>query len=315
MELENTVAVVLTQVDVEITDILIERIISMSPKYLIVVINNPSPAGKYQSENVFFINTGKNLGAAGGFSLGISEALRLRPEFIWTCDDDAIPDSKDLLKDLGIQACIYTADITAPIIVSSENPDRLAFPYRRYGKRLWKCSDIIKFDFLLGQAHLFNGTLFRASIFADTGLPDARLFIRGDEREFLLRVKRKGFKILTIPNLRISHPTGENELHHTFFKLLRVPIPQSNVKYSYYVRNRGYLVRKFHRVDWLLIDLIRYFSFFILSGRFPFSIFQETLWLYFKGFLGAVDEELLMDDATYLRLIAETSAGGSSSYL
>ena len=315
MELDNTVAVVLTQTDVKNTDVLIKRIIGMSPKYLIVVINNSSPAGKYQSENVFFINTGKNLGAAGGFSLGISEALQLQPKFIWTSDDDAVPDSKDLLTDLSIEASIYGADITAPIIISSENPERLAFPYRRYGRRLWKCSDIIKFNYLLGQAHLFNGTLFRASIFADAGLPDARLFIRGDEREFLLRVKSKGYKILTIPKLRISHPSGENELHHTFFGLLRVPIPKSNVKYSYYVRNRGYLVRKFHRVDWLLIDLIRYFSFFILSGRFPFSIFQETFWLYFKGFLGAVDDELLMDDATYLKLITETSAGGSSSYL
>jgi len=315
MEIGNTVAVVLTQTDVNLTDILIKRIIGLSPKYLVVIINNSSPAGRYQSENVFFISTGENLGAAGGFSRGISEALLLHPEFIWTCDDDAVPDSQSLLQDLSSQATLYAADITAPVIVSSENPDRLAFPYRRYGRRLWKRSDLFKFDYLSGQAHLFNGTLFRASVFSDAGLPDARLFIRGDEREFLLRVKRKGFKILTIPHLSISHPTGENELHHTFFKLLRAPIPKSIIKYSYYFRNRGYLVRKFRRVDWLLIDFVRYFSFFMFRRRPSWIVFRQTMWLYFKGFTGSIEEELLIDEATWLKLVTIIPVGGSSSNL
>ena len=307
MAVENTVAVVLSQNDIDFNDILVKRIIELSPTFLVVVINNSSPARRYQIENVIFINTGKNLGAAGGFSRGISEALLLRPEFIWTCDDDAIPVSSRLLLDLKNCASDLAADVTSPAIVSSKDPERLAFPFRKFGRRLWKCSDIENFDFILGQAHLFNGTLFRASIFTEIGFPDPRLFIRGDEREFVLRIKKRGFKVLTVPKLKISHPTGEDELYPTCFGLLNTPIPQSKIKYSYYIRNRGYIVRRFHRIDWLLIDFIRYFSFFIFHKNCSFEVFAHTLSIYVNGLSGAIDEEMLIDEEVWLKLMSMIS--------
>ena len=72
----------------------------------ILVIDNASTDGtkeeivKYiELEQVIYINTGNNLGGAGGFNFGIKEAVRLGYKYIWLMDDDCIV-HKDSLKEL-----------------------------------------------------------------------------------------------------------------------------------------------------------------------------------------------------------------------
>ena len=68
----------------------------------IMVIDNCSTDGtinlvkNINDSRVIYINTGENLGGAGGFQFGIREALERHYEYFWLMDDDSIPTTRAL---------------------------------------------------------------------------------------------------------------------------------------------------------------------------------------------------------------------------
>ena len=67
-------------------------------------------------------------------------------------------------------------------------------------------------DLLPGIASLFNGALFRASTLEAVGVPDLRLFIRGDEVEMHRRLVRSGLPFGTCLNAVYLHPAGRRRV-------------------------------------------------------------------------------------------------------
>lgn len=72
----------------------------------VLVVDNASTDGtrEYISEElknkrVIYINTGSNLGGAGGFNFGMKEACKMDYDFVWLMDDDCIVHD-DTLKEL-----------------------------------------------------------------------------------------------------------------------------------------------------------------------------------------------------------------------
>ena len=66
-------------------------------------------------------------------------------------------------------------------------------------------------DLLEGIASLFNGALFKASTIDAVGVPDLRLFVRGDEVEVHRRLQRSGLKFGTCLTAAYVHPNGAEE--------------------------------------------------------------------------------------------------------
>ena len=75
----------------------------------ILLIDNNSTDGtkKYikelNDEKIIYINTGKNIGGAGGFYTGVKEAIKRGYEYAWLMDDDTIP-YEDALEELSNKA-------------------------------------------------------------------------------------------------------------------------------------------------------------------------------------------------------------------
>ena len=70
------------------------------------------------------------------------------------------------------------------MVCNADDPQRLAFPLRRglvWRRRVSELRTADDQDLLPGIASLFNGALFAASTFESIGVPDLRLFVRGDE--------------------------------------------------------------------------------------------------------------------------------------
>ncbi len=261
-----------------------QRVSEYGLDFVFLVINNESTVPDFQIGNFSFVHSRTNLGGAGGFALGMTLALNSEASWIWTCDDDAYAETKLVAQKLLEKSVDQGFDLLAPIILSPWNQDRLSFPYRGKFKRIWTRGEILKFDFVRNQAHLFNGTLFKVELIKTIGIPDSRLFIRGDEQEYLLRILRANYKVGTTTQVAMIHPSSEDELYPTLFGILRTPIPQSMVKFSFQIRNRGYITRKYLKLDWLFLDIIRYISFFLLRKDPQFSAFGKTLRLYLIGF-------------------------------
>lgn len=140
----------------------------------------------------------RNLGGAGGFAYGILAALAYGATHVWLMDDDGLPRDPDCLRQLTRAIEEHEADVVAPLILDIEDEQRLAFTYFVEGRRITTRDGMAGFPLVRHFAHLFNGTLARAEAFARFGIPNYRLFMPGDEIDFLHRVRRGGGLIMTM---------------------------------------------------------------------------------------------------------------------
>ena len=101
------------------------------------------------------------------------------------------------------------------MVCNLDDPDQLAFPLRR--GLVWRrlASELrtegAGQDLLPGIASLFNGALFRAATVEAVGVPDLRLFVRGDEVELHRRLVRSGLPFGTCLDAIYLHPCGTDE--------------------------------------------------------------------------------------------------------
>ena len=106
------------------------------------------------------------------------------------------------------------------MVVNLDDPDRLAFPLRRGLEWRRLRSELEPAgEFLAGIASLFNGALISAHALEVIGVPDYRLFIRGDEVEYHRRLARSGLAFGTCLTAAYLHPDGSELLRIEFHKV------------------------------------------------------------------------------------------------
>ena len=119
-------------------------------------------------------------------------------------DDDclAAPDAlEQLLSSPNLGPCIKNC-----ISINVNNKDELAFYVYGPNKTLRHVTDMTPFDLICEVASLFNGTLISAEVVRTIGIPDEKLFIWGDEIEYMTRAQKMGFPVVTIPKSVFYHP-------------------------------------------------------------------------------------------------------------
>jgi rhamnopyranosyl-N-acetylglucosaminyl-diphospho-decaprenol beta-1,3/1,4-galactofuranosyltransferase len=213
----------------------------------------------------------RNLGGAGGFAYGILSALADGATHVWLMDDDGLPLEPDCLGALAAASDAHRADLVSPVIVDTEDTSRLAFPYAVGGRWLWTRREVGEIAGpVRRQAHLFNGALVRAEAFSRYGIPDYRLFLRGDETDFLLRVLRGGGQVLTLPEVAFRHPSGDGDRVRLLGGRLHAVVPPDPGKQFHFFRNRGYVLRRHGLVLQALHDAVRYPLYFLWVRRGDF---------------------------------------------
>jgi len=240
------------------------------PDAILVVANTPSRETMDLLDRHRAVRTlasQANLGGAGGFAYGILAALAAGATHVWLMDDDGLPLETSCLAALLAASEAQRADVVSPLIVDIENGSRLAFPYRLEGRWAWTRSDMAGVRHLRDFAHLFNGALVRAETFARFGIPDYRLFVRGDEIDFLHRVRRKGGLVLTLTEVAFRHPSGAADIVPLLGGRLHAVVPPDRRKRLHFFRNRGYLLRRHRLVRQALHDVVRYSLYFLLVRR------------------------------------------------
>ncbi len=226
-----------------------------------------------------------NAGGAAGFSAGIRTALARGAELIWLMDDDGRPEDVDCLAHL-LDGASSGSDLIAPLVLDEDQPARLAFPVRLNGRTVFDAAGVERHGPIPGFAHLFNGALIHASVFARIGLPDPRFFIRGDEVDFLYRAQAGGIRIVLDPRARFLHPGSEREIHPILFGLFYAVVPTSPAKQDYLFRNRAFIFRRYRMWMFLAMDVVRYASFFLLNRRGDIRGFARWMKLTAAGLKG-----------------------------
>jgi rhamnopyranosyl-N-acetylglucosaminyl-diphospho-decaprenol beta-1,3/1,4-galactofuranosyltransferase len=119
-----------------------------------------------------------------------------------------------------------------------------------------------------------NGALFRASTLAVVGVPDLRLFVRGDEVEVHRRLVRSGLPFGTSLRAAYLHPAGGDDDKPMLGGRLHARDPDDPVKRYYTYRNRGFLVSQPGMRKVGALEVPRFAWYFLVTKRNPREFMQ-----------------------------------------
>jgi rhamnopyranosyl-N-acetylglucosaminyl-diphospho-decaprenol beta-1,3/1,4-galactofuranosyltransferase len=271
----TVVAVIVTRDRVELLRQSLTAVASQTrrPDHVVVVDNGPDDAVREVVEAsglpATYLPSRRNLGGAGGFALGMLHALALGADWVWCADDDGRPADDGVLATLLDTAQRHGLAEVSPLVTDMADPDRLAFPLRRGLRWRRHRSDFAGLDVLPRYASLFNGALFRADALDVVGVPDYRLFFRGDETEIHRRLLRAGLPFGTAVRAGYLHPEGTTEFQPILGGRLSAQYPGNETKRFFTYRNRGYLMAQ-PGMRWLFpLEFVRFSWFFLVSRRDP----------------------------------------------
>lgn len=226
--------------------------------------------------SVTYIGSQHNLGGAGGFALGMLHALAQGADRVWLADDDGRPEGPEVLEILLACAVKHGLAEVSPVVCDIAEPDLLAFPLRR--GVVWRrrrselqADDLVaggaEADLLPGIASLFNGALFTAAALDAVGVPDLRLFVRGDEVELHRRLVRSGLPFGTCLQTAYLHPNGADEFKPILGGRMHTQFPDNEGKRYFTYRNRGYLLSQPGMRKLLPQEYARFGWFFLVQRR------------------------------------------------
>ncbi len=188
------------------------------PNFEVIVVDNGSTddsvaAIRQAYPQATLIETGKNLGYAGGNNVGIRYALEKGAEFVFLLNNDTIL-APDVLTQLAKAAQAHPeAAAFGPVIYQVEQPDIIWTAGEFLGKE-FTCShylqgessaildnkDCYETDWVTGAA-LFT----RGSTFSKIGLLDERYFLVYEESDWCFRARAQGYRCLIVPPAKVWH--------------------------------------------------------------------------------------------------------------
>jgi GT2 family glycosyltransferase len=199
----------------------------------------------------------KNLGSAGGFSLGMRKAYENGAEWIWLHDEDDYPE-KDCLEKLLLSGKGF---IRAPVFKDSATGNILNYSLRKKGwlGYLYPAPENADIVDSAGTA----GLLIHRSVIESVGVYDPDFFVGFEDWDYCLRAKEKGFEINVVHDAFLYHP--DHRLIKIGFikeKVLKYLPPlfgfirKGNVRDNYSVRNIIILTKRHMPAYVLFLSLI-----------------------------------------------------------
>ncbi|MEO5311544.1 glycosyltransferase family 2 protein [Corynebacterium sp. c24Ua_83] len=286
---DTVAAVIVTHNRVELLEASLRQVANQEGAevaHVVVVDNGNDPAVRELVESVcgsrgHYVGSATNLGGAGGFALGFLTALSLGADAIWCADDDGRPADAHVLATLQEVAEREGLEEISPVVCNIEDPERLAFPLRQ--GLVWRRTlSELEGSFLPGIASLFNGALISARAMEIIGVPDYRLFIRGDEVEYHRRLVRSGLPFGTCLTCAYLHPDGSDEFKPILGGKMHTQYPDNEFKRYFTYRNRGYIMNQPGMRKLLPQEYARFGWFFLVQKKDPKG-FAEWLRLHALG--------------------------------
>jgi len=185
----------------------------------IIIVDNGSTDGSQDHFRTHFphftlIETGENLGYAGGNNVGLTYALNRPFEYFFILNNDTIVDSSIVEAFLeGFNQYPNVGILGAKIYLMNEpgrfdhfggnwNAKRLEFNYVGYrevdDQKTWEQPQ--ELDYVCGA-----GIMIRRAVFETIGLFDPRFFLFWEETDFCFRARRAGFGVMFQPKALIWH--------------------------------------------------------------------------------------------------------------
>lgn len=252
--MKKVIAVVVTYNRKELLKECIENLLKQEYNNLqILIVDNHSTDNTKEfiqdyidNKSIIYMDTGSNLGGAGGFNYGMREACKLGCDFVWVMDDD----------------CIVHKDSLTELIKADEELNG------KYGflssKVLWKDGTICKMniqktrfskwlkDYEKNMQEIamasFVSLFVKTSIIRELGLPIKDFFIWTDDWEYTRRISLK-YKCYYISKSIVTHKCKNN------IGASIDSVDDRLERFNYLYRNDVVLYRREGIKGWLLLYL------------------------------------------------------------
>ena len=200
------------------------------------------PEGVTTKYPLVFIQTGENLGFAGGNNVGIRYALaKDNFEYIWLLNNDTVIDKSALSEMVKLIESNSKIGVVGSKLLFYDKPNTIQAigggkinKWTKVPEPIGRLeSDNVKRSKKLDLDHIIGASmLIRKKIIEEVGFMDESFFMYLEETDWCIRIKKAGWKLFYCPRSKIWHKEGKT-------------IGNKNPIQDYYiVRNCFYFVTK-----------------------------------------------------------------------
>jgi len=289
---DKVAALVVTYNRKELLKETVEAILKQSyPVERLFIVNNASTdgTGEYLKEleatvkKVRVISLKENIGGSGGFYVGMKEIIcEGGYDWIWMMDDDAIPFDNALETLLEYYDSLNNRKKAKIGVLQNKRIVDKEWYKKNNGKAFPLKAKIRIFG-------TFVGFLVKTSVVEKVGFPRKEFFIYGDDVEYGFRIRKHGYKILTIVGSYIYHVALMNLFDYVFKKrqLIKRGVMRLSPWRMYYVTRNTMLtfrnpIIKYPLFIYYLLDTLDWYLIDKASARFELKGLMDGL----KGISG-----------------------------
>ena len=236
------------------------------PLQEIIVVDNASTDGTRamlteRYPQVTVLTMPENLGAAGAWVGGLSyAALERRHDWVWTFDDDSVPEANALEMLLHGVNTLGETEAEVGMVATLPVDRGTGCSYRPV---LWRDGFVKGPPALLQQSVwladlvIASGCMVRRGMVEKIGVPRADFFMDVFDMEYCIRARARGYKIAVITSARLAHEIG-NTRKINFLGYKRQWLNQPPWREYYISRNLTYLAWRLYPNRATKISMARY---------------------------------------------------------
>lgn len=227
----------------------------------ILIVDNNSTDGtyedvvkKYIDNRVKYINTNKNIGGAGGFNLGIKEAIKSNYDYTWVMDDDSIPNESSL-ESIVNKSKILKGEFSYinSFVKWTDNNYCKMNGVSFDDTKILENYNLINNNLLAIESASFVGCFINLKIAKKIGLPIKEFFIYADDMEYTIRLSKEKAAYIDMDSI-IIHKMNDNvtsEIHS---------VNENRIERYYYdFRNVAYMLIREKKLKGIIRTFLRYF--------------------------------------------------------
>ena len=182
----------------------------------VLVVDNASTDGTkdyiadyIDQGQIIYINTGENLGGAGGFNFGMRKACEAGYKYVWIMDDDAIV-KRDALKELLKADQLLKGDygyLSSTVFWTDGQPCVMNRP--KLVKDWTSDLGYLSAGLVRTYYSTFVSFFVKTATVKELGLPIKDFFIWGDDVEYSNRLSKK-YPCYVVGKSQVIHKTRDN---------------------------------------------------------------------------------------------------------
>lgn len=180
---------------------------------------------------IHLVHSSKNLGGAGGFNLGMKEAMKNNPDYVWLMDDDTIVQSDSLNPLLEQMKAHPHASFFSSRALWTDGTDNKMNEQRLMEKNVGQPA-------VRCREATFVSLMVNADAIRKYGLPIKEFFIWGDDIEYTRRLSSR-MESYYVPGSVVLHKTATNSGSNIVIDSKeRIP------RYRYAYRNEVFIAKE-----------------------------------------------------------------------